>query len=159
MSKTGKNYRVGLVTGTFDLLHAGHLNLWQQAAARCEQLIIGLESDARVRARKGQTRPLLPQNYRKKRILQVFPDAQVIILPDNFGEENVRLAFLREYHVDALFVGADDPFLENKKKLMKQVSGDLVNVKNEPLISMTQILRGEQSADYLLLPEDRAWLK
>ena len=153
-------YRVGLVTGTFDLLHQGHAHLWQRAAAECEQLIIGVESDKRVRARKGAGRPLYNQDERKKRIESVFPGARVEILPENFGEEEVRAAYLAQKNIEALFVGeGEDEYMDNKRRLLAARGGHVVTVSGRPVISMTKILAGEQSPDYLLLVEDRRWLK
>ncbi|MFI9237584.1 PfkB family carbohydrate kinase [Streptomyces sp. NPDC053079] len=46
--------------GCFDLLHAGHVGLLQQARGIGDCLIVCLNSDASVRRRKGRGRPLNP---------------------------------------------------------------------------------------------------
>src|SRR6059058_3387522 len=50
--------------GCFDLLHVGHVRYLQAARALGDMLIIGLNSDASVRAYKGPTRPLVAQDER-----------------------------------------------------------------------------------------------
>ncbi|MEU5288358.1 D-glycero-beta-D-manno-heptose 1-phosphate adenylyltransferase [Streptomyces sp. CA-278952] len=46
--------------GCFDLLHAGHVALLQEARRIGDCLIVCVNSDASVRRRKGATRPLVP---------------------------------------------------------------------------------------------------
>ncbi|MBC8401068.1 MAG: adenylyltransferase/cytidyltransferase family protein, partial [Candidatus Marinimicrobia bacterium] len=43
--------------GCFDLLHAGHIDLFNQARALGDFLIIGLNSDHSIRRLKGINRP------------------------------------------------------------------------------------------------------
>src|SRR5881275_839903 len=50
--------------GCFDLLHVGHVRYLQAARALGDLLIVGLNSDASVRAYKGPGRPLVPQDER-----------------------------------------------------------------------------------------------
>jgi D-beta-D-heptose 7-phosphate kinase/D-beta-D-heptose 1-phosphate adenosyltransferase len=46
------------VNGCFDLLHLGHLSLLRYAKSKGDLLYVGLDSDARVRERKGANRPI-----------------------------------------------------------------------------------------------------
>ena len=46
--------------GCFDLLHAGHVHYLAWARAQGDALVVGLNSDASVRALKGADRPLTP---------------------------------------------------------------------------------------------------
>ena len=50
--------RVVLTNGCFDLLHRGHLTYLQQSAALGDLLVVAVNSDASVRALKGEGRPL-----------------------------------------------------------------------------------------------------
>jgi rfaE bifunctional protein nucleotidyltransferase chain/domain len=45
--------------GCFDLLHVGHIRSFRDAKALGDILIVGLNSDASVRANKGDTRPVV----------------------------------------------------------------------------------------------------
>ncbi|MBI4830613.1 MAG: bifunctional heptose 7-phosphate kinase/heptose 1-phosphate adenyltransferase, partial [Candidatus Lindowbacteria bacterium] len=56
--------RVVFTNGCFDLLHAGHIKLFQFAKNNGEILIVGLNSDASVRKLKGPGRPVLKQTDR-----------------------------------------------------------------------------------------------
>jgi D-beta-D-heptose 7-phosphate kinase/D-beta-D-heptose 1-phosphate adenosyltransferase len=50
--------RVAFTNGCFDLLHAGHVQYLQEARAQADVLVVGLNSDASVRALKGPARPV-----------------------------------------------------------------------------------------------------
>jgi D-beta-D-heptose 7-phosphate kinase/D-beta-D-heptose 1-phosphate adenosyltransferase len=49
--------RVGFVNGCFDILHVGHIRLFEYAKSMCDYLVVAIDSDERVRANKGVKRP------------------------------------------------------------------------------------------------------
>ena len=59
------------VNGCFDLLHSGHLQLLQYAAQQGDRLVVGIDSDYRIKISKGEQRPINNQNFRKA-ILEMF---------------------------------------------------------------------------------------
>lgn len=56
--------KVGLVQGSWDLFHLGHLRYILKARELCDFLIIAMDSDAKIRKRKGPTRPVIPEDER-----------------------------------------------------------------------------------------------
>ncbi len=56
--------RVVFTNGCFDILHGGHLALLEEARAAGDLLVVGLNSDAGVRALKGAGRPIVPEPER-----------------------------------------------------------------------------------------------
>lgn len=56
--------RVVVATGIFDLLHIGHVSFLEFARSAGDQLLIGVEDDARTRYRKGAPRPVVPAGER-----------------------------------------------------------------------------------------------
>lgn len=58
--------RVGFTNGCFDIVHAGHISLLREARARCDRLVVGLNSDASVSRLKGADRPIQPQESRSE---------------------------------------------------------------------------------------------
>ena len=49
------------VNGTFDILHVGHIALLDYAKSLGDQLVVGIDSDDRVRWLKGSNRPINSQ--------------------------------------------------------------------------------------------------
>ncbi len=49
---------IGLITGCFDLLHAGHIGLFHYAKKHVDILVVGLENDSTIALSKGQGRPV-----------------------------------------------------------------------------------------------------
>ncbi len=56
--------RIGLVQGSWDQFHIGHLRYLKQAKAICEYLVVGVDSDEKIQRRKGPNRPLIPEDER-----------------------------------------------------------------------------------------------
>lgn len=61
--------RVVFTNGVFDVLHAGHVEYLQWARDQGDALIVGLNTDASVRALKGENRPIVPFTDRAKVLL------------------------------------------------------------------------------------------
>jgi len=56
--------RVVFTNGCFDILHAGHVQYLEEAAALGHILVVGLNTDAGIRGLKGPSRPIVPQDQR-----------------------------------------------------------------------------------------------
>jgi D-glycero-beta-D-manno-heptose 1-phosphate adenylyltransferase len=56
--------RVVLANGCFDILHVGHVRYLEGARALGDLLVVGVNSDAQVRAQKGEGRPFVPERER-----------------------------------------------------------------------------------------------
>lgn len=65
-SERGKT--VVWTNGCFDLLHVGHIRSLRDAKALGDVLIVGVNSDASVRAIKGDTRPIVNESDRAEMI-------------------------------------------------------------------------------------------
>ncbi len=56
---------IATLNGSFDLLHAGHLEIIYQASLQADILIVALNSDKSIRAYKSPLRPIIPLEYRR----------------------------------------------------------------------------------------------
>jgi rfaE bifunctional protein nucleotidyltransferase chain/domain len=59
---------VVLTSGSFDILHEGHSMYLEAARNYGDFLIVGVDSDAKVRARKGDDRPAVPEMERLRMV-------------------------------------------------------------------------------------------
>lgn len=55
---------IAYTCGTFDLLHIGHIEFLEWCSQQADVLVVGLHSDARVRAAKGPSRPVITEAHR-----------------------------------------------------------------------------------------------
>jgi len=97
-----------LLFGTFDGLHAGHENLFRQARAYGDRLVVVVGRDATVEAVKGR----LPRKGEEVRLAAV----QACSLVDEArlgGEGEDKLAVVEEVQPDVIMLGYDqDAFTE-----------------------------------------------
>jgi D-beta-D-heptose 7-phosphate kinase/D-beta-D-heptose 1-phosphate adenosyltransferase len=94
--------KIGFTNGCFDILHPGHVAYLGQARAWCDRLIVGLNSDASVRALKGEGRPV---NDLEARALVLAALACVdLVVP--FDEET-PMALIEAAAPDVLVKGGD----------------------------------------------------
>ncbi len=56
--------RIVLTSGTFDLFHVGHAEYLEKAKREGDLLIVGVDSDEKVKVRKGPHRPVVNENER-----------------------------------------------------------------------------------------------
>jgi rfaE bifunctional protein nucleotidyltransferase chain/domain len=91
-----------LTNGAFDLLHVGHVRYLSAAKALGGKLVVAINSDASVRALKGEGRPVMPENERAEIVAALAAVDAVVI----FSETDVR-AIIREIHPDIQAKGTD----------------------------------------------------
>lgn len=63
--------QVVLTQGVYDLLHIGHAQYLKRAREHGDVLIVGVDSDELTRARKGEGRPIVPQEERITMLLHL----------------------------------------------------------------------------------------
>src|SRR4051812_47052135 len=57
----GLGLKIVLTQGTYDMVHIGHARYFEEAKKHGHILVVGVDSDEKVRARKGPERPVVPQ--------------------------------------------------------------------------------------------------
>lgn len=63
--------KIVLTMGTFDLIHVGHFLYLEKAKSYGDVLVVGVDSDEKVRARKGPDRPVVSEDERVKMLTHV----------------------------------------------------------------------------------------
>lgn len=60
--KLGK--KIVLSSGSWDMLHVGHMRYLKEASQKGDILIVGVDSDKKIKKRKGPDRPVVPESER-----------------------------------------------------------------------------------------------
>ena len=91
------------VNGTFDILHRGHLDLLEYARSQGDKVVVGIDSDDRVREKKGPTRPVNTAEDRAH-MLQSLKFVDHVLLFDSDEELENCIAMTKP---DIMVVGSD----------------------------------------------------
>lgn len=133
-----KKYKIGYMSGVFDLFHIGHLNMFKRAKEQCEYLIVGVVSDEGVRKHK-QRIPFIPFEERIEMVRACkYVDEAVKIPLDNDG---TRDAF-KMYHFDVQFFGSDyeqNPYCLADREFLRKNGSDIVFFPYTEQTSSTKI--------------------
>ena len=111
------NNKIGFTCSCFDLLHAGHILMLQDAKKQCDYLIVGLQIDPSVDRPKEKNKPI--QSLEERRIqLEAVKYIDEIIIYDT--EEELH-DLLIKINPDIRILGSD---YKNKK-----FTGDNLGIK------------------------------
>lgn len=132
---------VVLATGIFDILHSEHRKFLFASKKAGDILVVGLETDTRVRQLKGQNRPINPLTTRLNNLAKLNLADYVFSLPQKFDTKPDHIKFIKKLHPHILAVSEHSPYLENKRQLMATIGGTVKIVHPyNPHISTTRIL-------------------
>lgn len=119
---------IGFFHGSFDPPTLAHLDDIFFATQCCHHLLIGFDSDKLLRLRKGLDRPRYPLGLRRQ-ILENFwmVDLTVVMRPNKVD----GVLFKEDYqalNINRIFTVPEDPSLEDKKKRIESLGGELIIV-------------------------------
>ena len=128
---------ITLANGGFDLLHVGHVRYLRAAKQLGGRLVVAVNSDASVRALKGEGRPLMPADERAE-ILAALADVDAVVI---FPESDVR-AIIREIRPDFHAKGTDYTVESVPERDEVEACGGRVVIVGDPKDhSATEIIR------------------
>lgn len=99
------------VNGTFDVLHIGHLALLVYAKSLGDKLIVGIDSDDRVKLLKGSNRPINSQ-FERGALLNALKSVDEVFIFDTDAElisliQNCDVMVKGSDYKDKYIVGQD----------------------------------------------------
>ena len=143
--------KVVLTSGTFDILHEGHSMYLEAARGYGDFLIVGIDSDEKVRARKGAWRPAVPE---LERLCMVTHQRGVGIVTLKHVNEP-RWALINAVRPDVLVATADTytaaeiAELEEKYCGRVEVLERLATVSTSARLRLLQLGLGERMSQRL----------
>ena len=94
--------KIGFTCGAFDVMHAGHADYLAQAKARCDRLLVAVNSDESIQRYKNPLRPVNRWNERAFVVAALESTDCVTIL-----EEDRPLALIERWKPDLYIKGGD----------------------------------------------------
>lgn len=78
--------------GCYDILHCGHIELFKFCKQLGNNVVVGIDSDTRVKELKGSDRPINCQNDRRKMLLSIrYIDHVVVFSSDDELENFIKM--------------------------------------------------------------------
>ena len=104
--------KVGLTASTFDLLHAGHIEMLREAKSQCDYLICALQIDPSVdRPHKNKPAQTIVDRYTQLQAVrfvdEIIPYLHENDLEDILNMRKINVRILGEEYRDKEFTGRD----------------------------------------------------
>lgn len=129
------------VNGSFDLLQAGHLDFLEEAKQQGDVLIVGINTDEAIQAKKGVSRPIIPQQERAALLAALACVDYVVTMPGAYYEEphgSLLPAIKPHIHANGEEYGHVESWIE--WPVMQQLQIRAYQVKRRPNLSTSQII-------------------
>lgn len=127
---------IATLNGSFDILHAGHLQIIYEASLQADILIVALNSDASIQTYKSPDRPIIPLEYR----LQMMAALEFVSYLTWFDEVN-PLRLLNEIKPNIHINGSEYGKNCIEADVVKKGGGEIHIVNLIPGLSTSMILK------------------
>src|ERR1700760_4766754 len=102
----GLGVAVVLTSGAFDLIHLGHVKYREAAKQQGDVLVVGVDSDEKIRRRKGEDRPMVPETER----LELLAFQRPVDLVYLKHEDDPRWGLIKAVRPDVLVLTEDHSY-------------------------------------------------
>jgi D-glycero-beta-D-manno-heptose 1-phosphate adenylyltransferase len=133
----GIGLRVVLTSGSFDLIHLGHVKYLAKAKALGDVLVVGVDSDAKIRRRKGEDRPMVPEDERLEMLAHQRP-VDVLYLKDDDEE---RWGLIKAVRPDVLVLTADHSYGELELEQLLDTCGRIEVLERQASVTTSERIR------------------
>jgi D-glycero-beta-D-manno-heptose 1-phosphate adenylyltransferase len=128
--------KIVLTQGSYDLVHIGHARYLETAKKKGDVLIVGVDSDKKIQARKGPERPIVPEDERIEMVLQLRPVDIAVIKK----LEHPKWHLIKTVQPDVL-VATKDAYTKQEIRQLKKYCGDVVVLERQATTSTSAKLR------------------
>ena len=131
-----EGHTVVFTNGCFDLLHPGHVRLFEQAREFGGKLIVAINSDASIKRLKGSERPILPEGERAETLAGLAAIDAVTC----FGEDT-PCELLERVLPDVLVKGSDWSHWIAGREIVEAAGGKVFPIPVEPGYSTSDVVQ------------------
>jgi len=130
------NQKIVLTSGTFDLLHIGHAKYLEVAKSYGDILVVGVDSDKKVRERKGPDRPVVPESERIN-MLAHLRSVDIITLKQ---PNEPHWDLIKRIKPDTLII-TEETYDDDTKKELENICGQVVCLEPQATTSTSAKIR------------------
>lgn len=128
--------KIVLTQGSFDLVHIGHARYFAKAKQHGDVLIVGVDSDAKVKRRKGEDRPIVPEDERME-MLAHLRSVDLVVLKD---DEAPKWHYIKSIQPDVL-IATKETYSAQQIKDLKKYCGEVVVLEPQATTSTSAKIR------------------
>lgn len=133
----GLGYRIVLTSGSFDLIHLGHVKYLQRAKECGDILAVGVDCDAKIRRRKGPDRPMVPEEERLQMLAYQRP-VDLVYLKE---EDDERWGLIKAIRPDVLVLTADHSYGEEDQEALLEFCGGIEVIERQTSVTTSERIR------------------
>lgn len=140
-----KNYRkqkksIVLTQGSFDVIHIGHGRYCQEAKSYGDVLFVGVDNDRKVQHRKGENRPIVPQEERLEMLTYLRSVDHAVLKPLSAP----KWELIRILKPDFL-IATDQTYSDQDIKKLEKICGKVIVLKPMATTSTSAKIRHVQT--------------
>jgi D-beta-D-heptose 7-phosphate kinase/D-beta-D-heptose 1-phosphate adenosyltransferase len=128
--------KIVLTQGTFDFIHIGHFLYLEKARNLGDVLIVGIDSDEKVKQRKGPDRPIIAEDER----LQMLTHVRHVDIVTVKQAGDPKWNLIKLVRPDVL-VATKETYTPEQLKELKKYCGEVVVLEPQATTSTTAKLR------------------
>ena len=136
ISARDRKETIVFTNGCFDIIHPGHVFILEQAKAKGDILIVGLNSDSSIKNFKSPDRPICNQDDRAY-ILAAFSCVDYIIIFDEDTPEKLIIDI------------TPDVLVKGKDYQGKEIAGSKYMLDNNKKIVLVDIIDGKSTSNII----------
>ncbi len=133
----GLGFTIVLTSGSFDLIHLGHVKYLAAAKALGGILVVGVDSDAKIRRRKGEDRPMVPEGERLELLAHQRP-VDLIYLKD---DADPKWALIKAVSPDVLVLTADHSYSGAELEALREYCGHVEVLPRQSAVTTSERIR------------------
>jgi len=130
------------INGCFDVLHMGHIKLFRRARQMGMRVIVGIDTDERIRQAKGENRPVNDLHNR----IDFLRSIKYIDMIHSFGTDEELSNIIKDYLPRYMLIGDD---YKNKEIIGSEWVKEIIYVPRYQGLSSSNIINGTYKTPYL----------
>ena len=130
------------INGCFDVLHMGHIKLFRRARQMGMRVIVGVDTDERIREAKGEGRPVNDLHNR----IDFLRSIKYVDMIHSFGTDEELSKLIEDYLPRYMLIGDD---YKDKEIIGSKWVKEIIYVPRYQGLSSSNIINGTHKTPYL----------